>query len=161
MDTLRVIFFVVFQRNMPLSNLTVAQDGNAATEGENRQTASGGQPVEDSLAILWDVVSTLHDSGWHEDDIPRAIPRLWKKSIVEPRLSNMSSLSLPEDFVTADTIPIEITKKGPCEVVTSPGMDVGTTRYEDAQRRALFQFLVPRYGVPPESPLWPLNLFGT
>lgn len=88
------------------------------------------QPVEDSLAILWDVVSALHDSGWHEDDMPRAILRLWKSSTIEPRLSNLSSLSLPEDFVTADTIPVELTSMGPCEISSSPGMDVGTTRCE-------------------------------
>lgn len=120
--------------------MTVLQDENAAAEAENRQVVNGGQPVEDSLVILWEVVSTLHDSGWHEGDLPRAIPRLWKKSIVEPRLSNLSSLSLPEDFVTADTIPVELTSKGPCEIATSPGMDVGTTRYEVGKRRLLFGF---------------------
>lgn len=109
--------------------MIVVQDGNVVAEGENRQAIVGAQPVEDSLVILWDVVSTLHDGGWHEDDLPRAVPRLWKKSIVEPRLSNLSSLSLPEDFVAADTIPVELTSMGPCEVATSPGMDVGTTRY--------------------------------
>ncbi|CAM9489980.1 unnamed protein product [Scytosiphon promiscuus] len=106
-------------------------DGEATAKGENRQVVNRGQPVEDSLTVLWDVVSTLHDSGWHEDDSPRAIPRLWKKAIVEPRLSNLSSLSLPEDFVTADTIPVELTSKVPCEMATSPGMDVGTTSPAD------------------------------
>lgn len=107
----------------------VPQDEVAASEGENRQVAKGVQPVEDSLAILWDVVSALHDSGWHEDDLPQAILRLWKVSTIEPRLSNLSSLSLPEDFVAADTIPVELTSLGPCEIATSPGVDVGTTRY--------------------------------
>lgn len=107
------------------------QDENAAAEGEDRQVAKGVQPVEDSLAILWDVVSALHDSGWHEDDLPRAILRLWKVSTIEPRLSNLSSLSLPEDFVAADTIPVELTSLGPCEVATTPGVDVGTTRCAD------------------------------
>lgn len=110
----------------------VPQDGDAATEGEDRQVAKGAQPVQDSLAILWDVVSALHDSGWHEDDLPRAILRLWKVATIEPRLSNLSSLSLPEDFFAADTIPVELTSLGPCEVVTSPGLDVGTTRCEYA-----------------------------
>lgn len=108
----------------------VPQDENAATEGKDRQVAKGVQPVEDSLALLWDVVSALHDSGWHEDDLPRAILRLWKVSTIEPRLSNLSSLSLPEDFVAADTIPVELTSLGPCEVATRPGADVGTTRCE-------------------------------
>ena len=86
--------------------------------------------MEDSLAILWDVVSALHDSGWHEDDLPKAIPRLWKASIVEPRLSNLSSLSLPEDFVAADTIPIELSSLGPCEIAAFSGADGGTKRCE-------------------------------
>ena len=110
---------------------TCPQDGEAAAEGEDRQGSQGVQPVEDSLTILWDVVSTMHDSGWHEDDMPRAILRLWKTSTIKPRLSNLSSLSLPEDFVTADTIPVELTSMGPCEIASSPGVDVGTTRYED------------------------------
>ncbi|CAM9491150.1 unnamed protein product, partial [Hapterophycus canaliculatus] len=107
------------------------RDGNATAEGENRQVVNGRQPIEDSLLILWDVVSALHDSGWHDDDLPRAIPRLWKKSIVDPRLSNLSSLSLPEDFITPDTIPVELTSKGPCEIATSQGMDIGTTSPAD------------------------------
>lgn len=107
-----------------------SQDEAAAAEGEDRQDAPGVQPVEDSLSILWDVVSALHDSGWHEDDLPRAILRLWKASTIEPRLSNLSSLSLPEDFVAADTIPVELSSMGACEIAASPGVDVGTTRYE-------------------------------
>lgn len=106
------------------SHKTCPQDEKAAAEGEDRQ------PVEDSLTILWDVVSALHDGGWHEDDMPRAILRLWKTSTIEPRLSNLSSLSLPEDFVTADTIPVELASMGPCEIASSPGVNVGTTRYE-------------------------------
>lgn len=107
------------------------QDENSKAEEGNRQVLQGVQPVEDTLAILWDVVSALHDSGWHEDDLPRAVLRLWKTSTIEPRLSNLSSLSLPEDFVTADTIPVELTRMGPCEIASSPGVDVGTKRYED------------------------------
>ncbi len=111
-----------------------SQDENAAAEGGDRQGAQGLQPVEDSLSILWDVVSALHDSGWHEDDLPRTILRLWKASTIEPRLSNLSSLSLPEDFVATDTIPVELTSMGPCEVASCPGVDVGTTRYEGSCR---------------------------
>lgn len=62
---------------MPLPEITPTpprQDDNAAAEGKDRQTTETGQPVEDSLAILWDVVSALHDGGWHEDDLPKAIP---------------------------------------------------------------------------------------
>lgn len=126
------------------------QDENAAAEGEDRQLAKGVQPVEDSLAILWDVVSALHDSGWHEDDLPHAILRLWKVSTIEPRLSNLSSLSLPEDFVAADTIPVELTSLGPCEFATSPGVDVGTTRCEQMQRRHVVFF---HQGLPSGPPL--------
>lgn len=114
----------------PHWNHLPSQDENAAAEGEDRQGAQGVQPIEDSLSILWDVVSALHDSGWHEDDLPRAILRLWKASTIEPRLSNLSSLSLPEDFVATDTIPVELTSMGPCEVASCPGVNVGTTRYE-------------------------------
>lgn len=99
-------------------------------EGQDRQATQSGQPVEDSLASLWDVVSALHDSGWQEDDLPKAIPRLWKASIVEPRLSNLSSLSLPEDFVTADTIPVELASLGPCEIAAFSSADAGTKRCE-------------------------------
>ncbi|CAM9524584.1 unnamed protein product, partial [Laminaria digitata] len=102
------------------------KDDNAAAEGKDRQTTQTGQPVEDSVAILWDVVSALHDGGWNEDDLPKAIPRLWKASIVEPRLSNLSSLSLPEDFVAADTIPVELSSLGPCEIAAFSGSDGGT-----------------------------------
>lgn len=115
-------------KNLSL-NHTCSQDEKEG-EGEDREVSQGVQPVEDSLAILWDVVSALHDKGWHEDDMPRAILRLWKTSTIEPRLSNLSSLSLPEDFVTADTIPVELTAMGPCEIASTSGVDVGTTRYE-------------------------------
>lgn len=108
------------------------------------------QPVEDSLTILWDVVSALHDSGWHEDNMPRAILRLWKTSTIEPRLSNLSSLSLPEDFVSGDTIPVELTSMGPCEIASSPGVDVGTTRYKDMW--CLDACLVFRHDVLPPAP---------
>lgn len=84
--------------------------------------------MEDSLAILWDVVSALHDNGWQEDDLPKAIPRLWKASMVETKLSNLSSLSLPEDFIAADTIPIQLTCMGPCEVAACSGTDGGSKR---------------------------------
>eukprot|EP00752_Nemacystus_decipiens_P006113 g5514.t1 len=107
------------------------KDERAAAEGGDRQVSQGVEPVEDSLTLLWDVVSALHDSGWHEDDMPRAILRLWKTSTIEPRLSNLSSLSLPEDFVTADTIPVELTSMGPCEIASSPGVHVGTTSPAD------------------------------
>lgn len=121
--------FALLRRPLTESQ-TCLQDETTAAKGEDRQASQGEQPVEDSLAILWDVVSALHDSGWHEDDMPRAILRLWKTSTIEPRLSNLSSLSLPEDFVTGDTIPVELTNMGPCEIASSPGLDVGTTRYE-------------------------------
>lgn len=98
------------------------------TAGAKREATQGVEPVEDSLTILWDVVSTLHDSGWQEDGLPKAVPRLWKASAVESKLSNLSSLSLPEDFVAADTIPTELTRMGPCEVAASSGMEGGTTR---------------------------------
>lgn len=85
--------------------------------------------MEDSLSILWEVVSALHDGGWNEDDLPRATPRVWKTPTAEPRLSNLSSLSLPEDFVTAETIPAELAGMGPCEIAACAGVDVGTTRW--------------------------------
>lgn len=85
--------------------------------------------MEDSLSILWEVVSALHDSGWNEDDLPRATPRVWKTPTAEPRLSNLSSLSLPDDFVTSDTIPAELTGMGPCEMAACAGVDVGTMRW--------------------------------
>lgn len=116
-----------------LESRSCPQDEKTTAEGEDRQVSQGVQPVEDSLTILWDVVSALHDGGWHEDDMPRAILRLWKTSTIEPRLSNLSSLSLPEDFVTADTIPVELTSMGPCEIASSPGVDVGTTRCAKAR----------------------------
>lgn len=82
--------------------------------------------------MLWDVVSGLHDNGWQEDDLPRAIPRLWKNSMVEAQLANLSSLSLPEDFVAADTIPTELTRIGACQLLALSGVDGGTSRYEEA-----------------------------
>lgn len=108
------------------------QDESTAAAGEGRQATQGMPPVEDSLAILWDVVSALHDSGWQEDDLPKAIPRLWKSSLVEQELSNLSSLSLPEDLVGSDTIPKALTRMGPCEAAACSGMDVGSTRCEGA-----------------------------
>lgn len=86
--------------------------------------------MEDSLANLWELVSAIHDSGWHEDDLPRAVLRLWKKPMVEEKLANVSSLSLPDIVVAADTIPTGLTSKGPCEFAAYSGVDVGngTTR---------------------------------
>lgn len=83
--------------------------------------------------MLWDVVSGLHDNGWLEDDLPRAIPRLWKNSMVETKLANLSSLSLPEDFMGADTIPTELTRMGACQLLAFSGVDGGTSRYEGAR----------------------------
>lgn len=84
--------------------------------------------MEDSLSVLWDVVSTLHDNGWQEDDLPKAIPHLWKKPTFELKLSSLSSLSLPEDFVTADTIPPSLTRMSAYEITSHPGVKGGTTR---------------------------------
>ncbi|CBN78893.1 conserved unknown protein [Ectocarpus siliculosus] len=108
-----------------------AQGGNPGADGEDRQGDQPKQPMEDSLSILWEVVSALHDSGWNEDDLPRATPRVWKTPTAEPRLSNLSSLSLPDDFVTSDTIPAELTGMGPCEMAACAGVDVGTTSPAD------------------------------
>lgn len=86
--------------------------------------------MEDSLTILWDVVSALHDSGWAEDGLPQSIVRLWKIPIIEEKLTNLSSLSLPEEVVASDTIPVELTNMGACELISCSGMtDDGTTRY--------------------------------
>lgn len=106
------------------------------------------------MAILWDVVSALHDSGWHEDDLPKAIPRLWKASIVEPRLSNLSSLSLPEDFVAADTIPVELSSLGPCEIAAFSSADAGTKRCESALRVC---YLIPGERWMMAANAWPVG----
>ncbi|CAM9745877.1 unnamed protein product, partial [Ectocarpus sp. 13 AM-2016] len=107
------------------------QGGNPGADGEDRQGDQTKQPMEDSLSILWEVVSALHDSGWNEDDLPWATPRVWKTPTAEPRLSNLSSLSLPDDFVTSDTIPAELAGMGPCEMAACAGVGVGTTSPAD------------------------------
>lgn len=107
----------------------VVQNNNGDAAAEDRHGVQGTEPMEDSLAILWDVVSALHDSGWHEEDLPQSIPRLWKKPVVEEKLVNLSSLSLPEEVVAADTIPMELTRMGACELAACSGMtDDGTAR---------------------------------
>lgn len=112
------------------ANAIFSQDENPAVEGGARPIVQDAQPMEDSLIMLWDVVSTLHDSGWHEDELPRAVPRLWKASTVESKLSNLSSLSLLEDFVAADTIPVYFTRMGPCEMIATAGDHGGSSRCE-------------------------------
>ena len=106
----------------------IAQEESNTGAGDRDDTGVA-EPVEDSLVVLWDVVSALHDSGWQEDDLPKAIPRLWKSPTIEPKLSTLSSLSLPEDFVTSDTIPQDLTRMNACEVLSHSGMGGGTTRY--------------------------------
>lgn len=105
------------------------QNNNGDAAAEDRHGVRGTEPMEDSLSILWDVVSALHDSGWPEEDLPHSIPRLWKKPVVEEKLLNLSSLSLPEEVVAADTIPVELTRMGACELAACSGMtDDGTAR---------------------------------
>lgn len=106
------------------------QDESHTNSGTGaRDDAEVAEPMEDSLSILWDVVSTLHDNGWQEDDLPKAIPRLSRKPTLELKLSSLSSLSLPEDFVTADTIPSNLTRMSAYEIASHPGVEGGTTRY--------------------------------
>lgn len=101
------------------------QENADISAGESRPPLDGTEPMEDSLASLWDVVSAIHDNGWQEDDLPRAILRLWKKPIVEERLANVSSLSLPDVVVAADTISTELTTKGPYEFIACCGVNLG------------------------------------
>lgn len=112
----------------PCSGIKLAQDNQGDAAAEDRHEVRGGEPMEDSLAILWDVVGALHDGGWQEDDLPQSIPRLWKKPVVEEKLVNLSSLSLPEEVVAADTIPVELTRMGACELAACSGItDDGTS----------------------------------
>lgn len=106
----------------------LAQENNGDAAAEDRHEVRGGEPMEDSLAVLWDVVGALHDGGWQEDDLPQSIPRLWKKPVVEEKLVNLSSLSLPEEVVAADTIPVELARMGACELAACSGVtDDGTS----------------------------------
>ncbi|CAM9566946.1 unnamed protein product [Discosporangium mesarthrocarpum] len=76
------------------------------------------EPVTDSLALLWDVISSLHDNNWLDDEHPEAITKLWKTSLIQEKLVNIHSVSLPEDAVTAETIPVELKRMGPFEMAS-------------------------------------------
>ncbi|CAM9797122.1 unnamed protein product [Choristocarpus tenellus] len=98
---------------------SLEDDDKASVDAGHAGSGRGEQeiePVVDSLSLLWDVVSSLHDSNWPDEELPKAVPKLCKKDLIHQKLINIESISLPEEVVTPETIPEEVRGMGPFEM---------------------------------------------